>query len=209
MTAGAQLRRGVLLDRDGTLVDFVRDPELGCVFPAFHPDQLRLLPGVLEGLHALADAGFVLAVASNQPDAAKGRVPRQAIERTHQALLERLAREGVPVAASRLCLHHPEGGPGGDPALIRPCPCRKPQPGMLLELCRELGLDRARSWMVGDTAADLGAGRAAGLRCGVVAPVRRCEICPLDGADLDGARPDLCAARFDELARKLIAASAG
>ena len=54
--------KGVLLDRDGTLIDFHRDAELGAVVSAFHPDQLRLLPGVVAGLAALRDAGFTLAI---------------------------------------------------------------------------------------------------------------------------------------------------
>lgn len=199
------MRRGVILDRDGTLVDFVRDPELGSVSPAFHPDQLRLLPGVLDGLGALRDRGFTLAIATNQPDAAKGRVPAQAIERTNHALVALLASHGIAIAALKACLHHPEGGPGGDPALIRACRCRKPEPGMLLELGRQLDLDPARSWSLGDTAADLQAARAAGYRCGLVVPVGRCEICPLrDTAHELG--PDLSAARFDTLVEALLEA---
>lgn len=197
---------GVILDRDGTLIDFVRDAELGVVHPAFHPDQLRLLPGALEGLHTLADAGFVLALATNQPDAAKGRIPLAAIERTNQALVAQLAAEGIPIAAVRACPHHPEGAPGGVAALIRPCTCRKPKPGMLLDLIAELSLDPARSWMIGDTPADLGAARAASLRCALLAPVPRCELCPMRDEDLQGASPDLIAPTLPDLAIAIVAA---
>ena len=88
-------RPGVVLDRDGTLIDFVRDVELGVVTPAFHPDQLRVMPGVVEGLRALVDAGRVLAIATNQPGAAKGQITEAAIDRTMAALVARLAGELV------------------------------------------------------------------------------------------------------------------
>ena len=65
------MTRGVVLDRDGTLIDFYRDPELGVVTPAFHPDHVRFLPGVIDGLSILRDAGYAFAIATNQPHAAK------------------------------------------------------------------------------------------------------------------------------------------
>jgi D-glycero-D-manno-heptose 1,7-bisphosphate phosphatase len=197
---------GVILDRDGTLVDFVRDAEHGVVTPAFHPDQLRLLPGVLEGLQALTEAGLKLGIATNQPDAAKGRVPVEAIERTNRALVALLRDEGIPVSALESCLHHPDGAPGGPPSLIGPCSCRKPKPGMLLSIAEKWGRKPAELWMLGDTAADLGAAVAAGMPCALLLPVRRCELCSFTGEASSERRPDLTSDRFDLLADKLIAA---
>jgi len=171
-------RRGAILDRDGTIIDFHRNAELGAVVSAFHPDQIRLLPGAALGLRMLASAGFTLAIATNQPGAAKGEVPWAAIERTNQALCARLRDEGVPIAAVAVCGHHPEGGPGGDPALVRACDCRKPAPGLLLGLIAELGLDSAQSFMIGDTEVDIEAARRAGLRAALLRDDRRCELCP-------------------------------
>ena len=54
--------RLALLDRDGTLIDVVRDEETGTITTAFHPNQLRLLEGVVEGLTALVEAGYLLAI---------------------------------------------------------------------------------------------------------------------------------------------------
>ena len=173
------MRKGVILDRDGTIVDVVRDAETGTISAAFHPSHLRLLPGVIGGLRALAGAGYALGIATNQPGAAKGQLPREAIERTNAALVELRAAEGIAIASVATCLHHPEGGAGGDRTLVGPCDCRKPRPGLLFELVAELGLDPARSWMVGDTASDLDAAHAAGLRGGLVFDDRRCELCPL------------------------------
>jgi D-glycero-D-manno-heptose 1,7-bisphosphate phosphatase len=201
-------RRGVLLDRDGTLVDFVRDPELGSVVSAFHPDQLRLLPGVLDGLRLLAEGGFVLAIATNQPGAAKGQIPREAIARTNDALVARLRSHGIPIARLAACLHHPDGGPGGDPALVGPCACRKPAPGLLLDLVGSLDLDPTGTFMVGDSLVDVEAGRAAGLRTALLFEHGRCESCPVR-PDPGGAAlpcPDLVAPRLDAVARAIVGA---
>ena len=200
------MKRGVLLDRDGTLIDFHRDPELGAVVSAFHPAQIRLLPGVVEGLRALQGAGFTLAIATNQPGAAKGQVPWAAIERTNRALVEQLAAEGVTIASVAVCAHHPEGGPGGDPTLVRACDCRKPAPGLLVQLVRELGLDAGASWMIGDGQVDVEAARGAGLRAALLLDTRRCELCPLRGEEGCGeGAPDLVEARFDRVAAAIVA----
>jgi D-glycero-D-manno-heptose 1,7-bisphosphate phosphatase len=130
-----------------------------------------------------------------------------AIERTNAALVELLEGYALSIAAVKTCMHHPEGGPGGDRSLIEPCSCRKPQPGMLVSLAEELDLDRAATWMLGDTAADLGAARAAGMRCGLVLPVARCELCTLHGVDRLLPKPDVIEPRFDRLAEAVIHAS--
>lgn|GEM_PF-273886 len=172
-------RRAVVLDRDGTLIDIVRDEETGAITTAFHPDHIRLLAGVEEGLRVLAGAGFVLAIATNQPGPAKGHFRREAVERTNRALVDLLAARGAPIASVAVCMHHPDGGPGGERALIGPCDCRKPKPGLLVQLVQELRLDASASWMVGDTSSDVDAGRAAGMRAGLVFAPNRCELCPL------------------------------
>ena len=168
-----------ILDRDGTIIDWVRDEETGAIASAFHPGQLRFLPRAVEGMRALQDAGFALAIATNQPGPAKGQISVGAVERTNAALVERLAVEGVRIAALEVCMHHPDGGPGGVAALARACDCRKPLPGMLRAVLARLGGDPARSWMIGDGLADLEAGRAAALSTALVLPPGRCELCPL------------------------------
>lgn len=195
-------RPGIVLDRDGTLIDVVRDEETGTVSVAFHPNQLRLLPGVLEGLRALSQAGFLLAIATNQPGPAKGQCSRSAVERTNSALLALLADAGIPIAALDVCLHHPQGGPGGDPDLICACACRKPKPGMLLSLISGLGLEPARSWMIGDSRADLEAAEAASLGAALVFSPERCELCPLRAGP--PGKPRLVAPHFDEVARQIL-----
>ncbi len=195
-------RPGAILDRDGTLIDVVRDEETGTVQVAFHPSQLRLLPGVVEGLHLLAAAGYGLAIATNQPGPAKGQVSLAAVERTNSALLGLLAAEGIEIAALEVCLHHPSGGPGGDARWVTECACRKPKPGLLFRAIEHAGLDATRTWMIGDSAADVGAARAAHVRSALVFLEERCEICPLRDGPL--VRPDLRAPRFDQLVAAIL-----
>ena len=168
-----------ILDRDGTLIDVVRDEETGFVTVAFHPRQLRLLDGAVKGLLALQGAGYTLAIATNQPAPAKGQFSADAVRRTNDALVERLAAEGVRIAAVEVCMHHPDGGEGGDASLFGPCDCRKPKPGMLNTLVQRFGADRATTWMIGDAAGDVEAGRAAGVKTALVFATNRCELCPL------------------------------
>lgn len=200
MRTGSQ--RGVVLDRDGTLVDVVRDEETGAITTAFHPAQLRLLPGVVSGLALLQSEGFSLSIATNQPGPAKGQFSRDAVARTNDALVGMFAQHGVTIAKVVVCMHHPEGGAGGDAALVGPCACRKPKPGMFIELIDALNLDPASSWAIGDTSSDVDAARAAGMRTALIFDTRRCELCPLRGGP--AGAPDLHAARFDQLAELII-----
>lgn len=198
-----QMARVAILDCDGTIIDVVRDEETGVISVAFHPDQLRLLSGAVEGMRALQDAGFVLAIATNQPAPAKGQFSADAVRRTNDALVAMLAKEGIRIAALEACMHHPDGGAGGDASLVGKCDCRKPKPGMLNTLMTRLGGDRARSWMIGDGSGDLEAGRAAGVRTALVFARNRCELCPLrDGPG--GLKPDVHGATLRELAGAIL-----
>jgi D-glycero-D-manno-heptose 1,7-bisphosphate phosphatase len=195
--------RVAILDRDGTIIDVLRDEETGVVTVAFHPDHLRILPGALQGMRALQSAGYLLAIATNQPGPAKGQFSADAVRRTNDALVARLAGDGVRIAALEACLHHPEGGEGGDAALAIACECRKPKPGMLVSLLTRLGGDRAASWMIGDGAGDVEAGRAAGVKTGLVFAKNRCELCPLR-AGPEGLLPDEHGPTLNELARAIL-----
>jgi D-glycero-D-manno-heptose 1,7-bisphosphate phosphatase len=196
-------KKGLILDRDGTLIDIVRDEETGTVTTAFHPKQLRLLPGVVEGIRAARAAGYAIGMATNQPGPAKGHFSIDAVTRTNDALLAMLAAQGAVIDAVEICVHHTEGGPGGDPSLVFACNCRKPLPGMVLELVKRLDLDVARSWMVGDTATDMQTGVAAGVHTALVFPMGRCELCPLRGGP--SVTAEITAPTFDAVVAAILA----
>jgi D-glycero-D-manno-heptose 1,7-bisphosphate phosphatase len=200
--------RVAIFDRDGTIIDVFRDEETGTVGVAFHPSQLRLLSGAVEGMLALQGAGFQLAIASNQPAPAKGQFSAEAVRRTNDALVALLAERGVTIGTVEVCMHHPEGGPGGDPSLVGPCDCRKPRPGLLTKILDRLGADRGTSWMVGDSEGDVQAGRAAGMRTGLVFATNRCELCPLrpEAGGPARLRPDVHGATLADIAAAILRA---
>lgn len=145
----------VFLDRDGTLnreVDYLADP-----------DGLEVLPGVRRALLRLRAAGFALVVVTNQSGVARGLLDEATLAEIHRRLE---AEVGLAFDAIEYCPHHPEVGP---PELRRACDCRKPAPGMLRKAAESLGLDLARSWIVGDSERDLAAGVRVGVRGVLVA----------------------------------------
>jgi D-glycero-D-manno-heptose 1,7-bisphosphate phosphatase len=109
----------------------------------------------------------------------------------------------VRIAAVEVCMHHPDGGQGGDASLVVRCDCRKPKPGMLTALLGRLGADRARSWMIGDAAGDLEAGRAAGVKTALVFASNRCELCPLRACP-GALLPDVHGPTLVEVARGIV-----
>jgi D-glycero-D-manno-heptose 1,7-bisphosphate phosphatase len=155
----------VFVDRDGVINELVPDPVSGQPESPLRPEDVRLISGAQAALRSLADAGWRLVGVSNQPAAAKGKISLEALRAVQARVLELLASEGVRFDAFKLCLHHPDGVV---PELTGACECRKPAPGMLLEAVRELGLDPAVCWIVGDTDGDVAAGRAAGCRTALV-----------------------------------------
>jgi len=146
-------RAAVFVDRDGTLNREVH--YLASVA------GLRLLPGVAAAIRRLGDAGFAIVLVTNQSGVARGRMTRATVDAIHAELARRLAARGATLAGIYVCPHHPDAGA---PPLRRRCQCRKPAPGLVRRAARDLGLDLARSYCVGDGAVDLGLAAATGTR---------------------------------------------
>lgn len=167
-------RPAVFVDRDGTLNrQIVRE---GRPYPPARLEDFTLFPDVPDACTRLAAAGFVLVVATNQPDVGRGTQRREVVEAMHARL-----RTWIPQLA-RIEVCYAAGDPAGPPD-----PRRKPAPGMLLDAAAALGLDLARSWMIGDRWRDVDCGRRAGVRtifleCGYAEELR--------------AAPDFTAASF-------------
>jgi D-glycero-D-manno-heptose 1,7-bisphosphate phosphatase len=151
----------VFLDRDGVINKGVMDEELGQYESPYHAADVELEGGAAEGLRVLRELGWPLIVVSNQPGAAKGIVSLGELWEVHDRVVVLLAEEGVALDDWRYCFHHPQGKV---PQLSGPCPCRKPLPGMPVAAAAKHGIDLERSWTIGDTDTDVGAGRAAGTR---------------------------------------------
>jgi D-glycero-D-manno-heptose 1,7-bisphosphate phosphatase len=154
--ASVGLWPAIILDRDGVL-----NEDLGYVH---RWADWRWLPGAKEALIALKKFGFKLAVATNQSGVARGLYEEKDVLALHDRVNEDLAESGVAIDGFYYCPHHPYFGE------IRKCACRKPAPGLLFEAAKDLSLNLARSYFVGDSAADVIAGFAAGATPFLVAP---------------------------------------
>jgi D-glycero-D-manno-heptose 1,7-bisphosphate phosphatase len=154
-------RKAVFLDRDGVINANVFYAETGEVEAPRTAADFTVLPGALDAMKQLANAGYLLFVVSNQPNQAK----RKATAADHDAIQHKLAAAldaaGITVSEFLYCFHHPKGV---EPALSGPCDCRKPLPYFLNQARDAHGLDIAQSWMVGDRDTDIQCGQAAGAR---------------------------------------------
>jgi D-glycero-D-manno-heptose 1,7-bisphosphate phosphatase len=151
----------VFVDRDGVINELKLDPDSGTLESPLAVSEVVLTPSAGDALRRLQAAGRILVGVSNQPAAAKGRISIAELLAIQARVVELLGEQGVRFQDFRLCLHHPDASVV---ELAGRCDCRKPAPGMLLDSARELGIDLARSWMIGDTDGDVLAGRAAGCR---------------------------------------------
>src|ERR1043166_901 len=126
------MKRAVFLDRDGVINrPVIRDNK---PYPPVSVDEFELLPGVPEACARLKQAGFLLVVATNQPDIGRGTLSREIVDAIHAEM-----RRALPIDRVEVCAH-PGKGLGPE------CDCRKPRPGMLLRAAKDLGVDLARSW---------------------------------------------------------------
>ena len=155
--SGRQLRSAVFLDRDGTINREVTHLK--------SPDQLELLPNAAAAIRHLNRSGKLTVVITNQPVLARGEISFEELDRIHARLESQLGAGGAFLDGLYFCPHHPDKGYPGEVAELKGyCNCRKPEPGLIDKACRELGIGRQDSWMVGDTTSDVEAGRRAGLR---------------------------------------------
>ncbi len=179
----------VFLDKDGTLIADVPYN--------VDPTKIRLLPGAVEGMRALHNAGYTLVVVTNQSGVARGYFPASALAVVEATMHDLLGAAGVPLAGWYFCPHHPDGTV---PAYAMDCDCRKPAPGMLLRAAHDLDLDLTRSWMIGDILNDVEAGHRAGCRAVLVDAGGETEWLPGPYRTPDLTAPDLATAAHGILA---------
>lgn len=146
----------IFLDRDNTLI--TNDGDLG------DPEAVDLLDGVPDGLRSLRDAGYRLIVVTNQGGVARGVFTEEDVDAVHRriaGLVDDAAGVRDVIDRFYYCPYHPDAKLE---EYRRDHSWRKPQPGMLLQAARDMKIDLARSWMIGDQARDIEAGHHAGCR---------------------------------------------
>lgn len=142
---------GIFFDRDGTInteVDFLRSP-----------DELELIPKAAQAIREANSLGLKVFVITNQSGVARGLLTEADLAGVHHRLRVLLESHGARIDAIYYCPHHPEFG---KPPYNIPCDCRKPDIGMLTRAASEFNIALRKSFLVGDRAADMSAGKKAG-----------------------------------------------
>ena len=147
------MKRAVFLDRDGTL-----NVDVGYLHRL---EDLELFPWTGDALRLLKRAGYVLVVVTNQSGIAQGLIEPGFVEICHAEMRRRLQSADADLDALYYCEHHPRGAVA---RLAVDCRCRKPLPGMIEDAARDLQIDPAQSWVVGDKWLDVNLGHAVGAR---------------------------------------------
>ncbi len=140
-------RKAILLDRDGVIN--VKLPQDRYVRS---PSEFDFVSGSIQALWILRKLGFLLVIITNQRGIALGRHNEEDLEKVHRHMSEELLKNGIELDGIYYCPHDS----------IAHCQCRKPAPGMIFEACDDLNIDLVNSYMVGDSASDIEAGRKAG-----------------------------------------------
>jgi D,D-heptose 1,7-bisphosphate phosphatase len=147
-------RPAVFFDRDGVLN---RD-HTGY---AHKPEELEWTNNAIEAIRLANQSGWYTFVVTNQSGVARGYYDEDAVRRFHEQMEIELAREGAHIDEFRFCPFHPEGTVA---RYRRDAECRKPKPGMLIDLMRAWPIDVPRSILIGDKESDCAAAAAAGIR---------------------------------------------
>lgn len=162
-------QRVVFLDRDGVLNRAY--PDGGTTRPPRCVAELELLPGVPTALARLRAAGFALVVVTNQPDVARGKQTREAVEEINAKV-----RAELPLLDVLTCYHDSADR----------CHCRKPKPGLLHDAAARHGLDLDSAFLIGDRWSDVVAAHAAGCRAVLIeTPFSNAERCRPDHTATD------------------------
>jgi D-glycero-D-manno-heptose 1,7-bisphosphate phosphatase len=137
----------IILDRDG-VINHDSDAYIKS------PEEWRPIPGSLEAIARLTKAGYRIVVATNQSGVARGLFDLETLGAIHARMHQAVAEAGGRIDAIFFCPHGPDSG----------CACRKPKPGMLIEILRRFGADASEVTTVGDSLRDLQAAVAAGCK---------------------------------------------
>jgi D-glycero-D-manno-heptose 1,7-bisphosphate phosphatase len=137
----------VILDRDG-VINVESDAFVKSA------DEWIPVTGSIDGIRILTEAGFTIAVASNQSGLGRGLFDKQALQQMHEKMSRLVEEAGGRIDRIVVCPHHPDDG----------CDCRKPKPGLLLQLAKHYRIPLAGVPVIGDSARDIEAAQAAGAR---------------------------------------------
>jgi len=151
--------KAVFLDRDGCINDLVFYPPTGDYEAPYTLNEIVMLPGAVESIRRLHEAGFLLFIVSNQASYAKGKTSLGIIKVVSGQIEENLRSGDAKITHAYYCYHHPKGMV---PEVSISCGCRKPGTDSLIHAINHYGVDISKSWMVGDSDTDIECGQKAG-----------------------------------------------
>ena len=134
----------IFLDRDGVIN---RDPGFGDYIKSW--GEFEFLPGAIDAIKMLNENGYEIFVISNQAGVSKGLFSREALQELTENMLKEIEAQGGRIRDVRYCMHLPDEG----------CPCRKPKTGMIEDVTKGLDIDFERTYFIGDSRLDIGAGK--------------------------------------------------
>lgn len=164
----------VFLDRDGTVnrdTGYIKSPQ-----------ELDLIPGVVEAVAKLNRAGARVVLVTNQSAIARGFITVDQLKTIHSVLLARLEAGGARLDAIYYCPHHPNDD----------CGCRKPQPAMIHRAVVDLNIDLSRAYVVGDQSRDIELARQVGAR-GILVLSGQTQQDTIGDIQRSGVSPDFIA----------------
>lgn len=150
------VRNLIILDRDGVLNELVF--RNGLPDSPMSIQEVKIFPWVVSCLERLRVFGFDLAIATNQPAAAKGKIEQSLLIEINEYIVSQLSN--VQFSSVHICFHRAEDN----------CDCRKPKTKMLKEALSVRDFDSSQSWMVGDRATDIFAGSSVGINTALLGP---------------------------------------
>ena len=163
----------VFLDRDGVInenkEDYVRTI-----------DEFIPIPGAIDAIASLSGSGISIAIISNQAGVGRGLIDPDELIRIDNRMMQLIEEGGGNVAGTYYCTHRKEEG----------CSCRKPETGLLIQACKEIGADNGSKYLVGDAKSDMDAGKSMGCRTVFVLSGRT----PVSEMESWNSRPDHVAA---------------
>ena len=149
-------RPALFLDRDGVIVD-----EVGYLHRA---EDVNLSKGAVEVIQTANRRGIFVIIVTNQSGIGRGKYGWADFSVVQDTLLNDLREQNAYVDAVYACPFH---GEGKGPWRVKNHPDRKPRPGMLVRAANDFPINIKHSWIIGDRAGDINAGKNAGLAGGV------------------------------------------
>lgn len=145
----------IFLDRDGVI-----NPDYDLIA---RTEDMELYPWSANAIKRINKSKYISVVTTNQSVVARNLTTLSGLAEIHKKMESLLGAEGAKLDAIKFCPHHPDGGfEGENPAFKMICDCRKPKAGMHLEAAAQFNIDLSKSYMIGDSERDTGAGKAAG-----------------------------------------------